>query len=334
MSKQQLTDQNDPQQLKFEATGCCICDIDDAEPIGVGEDFEYRTSNDTYLAVRCLRCNLVFLNPRPHSSELSKIYPDSYHAFAFEAEQYGLIHRVRQRLEIRRLMNFAKGLPAKLRVIDIGCGDGFHLDLLARKGPKAWSLEGIDADRRAASAAQAKGLRVHQGRIEDLQLESDSYDLALMIMTIEHLYDPAATLTEVRRILKPGGRLVVVTDNVGSPDFTWFKGRHWGGYHFPRHTVLFDKQTLGKLAEKCGFQVTTIRSAMSPVNWVYSVRNWIDDWGGPRWLVRQFSLESPLALAVGTAWDCGWTLLNRGAILHGTFAKSENLSSAEGEFIV
>ena len=42
---------------------------------------------------------------------------------------------------------------------------------------------------------------------------------------------------------------------------------------------------------------------MSPVNWVYSVRNALDDWGASRDLVDRFSLESPVALAAGTAFD-------------------------------
>ncbi len=321
MLQQSVEDFEANSNLQFEATRCCICKVDDAEPVGVGEDFEYRTSKDTFLAVRCRRCDLLFLNPRPASSEFERIYPDNYHAFAFDAKKFGLVHRVRQRLEARRLINFAKGMPEKIRVIDIGCGDGFHLELLASKGPKSWSLEGVDTDQRAVMAAREKGLKVHQGKIEELGLPSESFDLAFMIMTIEHLYEPTKTLAAVLDILKPGGRLVIVTDNVASPDFAFFKARHWGGYHFPRHAVLFDSKTLARTLESCGFEKKSVRTAMSPVNWVYLVRNWIDDWGGPRWLVRQFSLESPIALAAGTVWDSLWTAINRGAILHGIFVK-------------
>ena len=60
---------------------------------------------------------------------------------------------------------------------------------------------------------------------------------------------------------------------------------------------------------------------MSPVNWVYSVRNWLDDWGGPRWLVNRFGLKSVPALAAFTLLDTALTLVNCGAILHGTFEK-------------
>jgi ubiquinone/menaquinone biosynthesis C-methylase UbiE len=307
--------------LALEACRCAICGIDDAEPVGVGEDFEYRTCPDTFLAVRCLQCGLVFLNPRPAEEAMPRIYPDNYHAFDFTPESFGLVLRVRRKLESRRLLKFAKGIPADAKIIDIGCGDGFHLKLLRDSGPKTWSLEGVDTDARAVKAATSDGLTIHHGPLEDLQLPENRYHLALMIMTVEHLNDPVRTLREATRILAPGGRLVIVTDNTGSPDFWLFQGRHWGGYHFPRHTYLFNTATLAKLAENVGLKPRSIRTALSPVNWVYSCRNWVDDWGGPRWLVRFLSLKSPLALAVGTLWDLGWKILGRGAILQATFEK-------------
>ena len=40
---------------------CCLCEDDDAEPVAVGEDFEYRTSPDSFLAMRCRGCGLIYL---------------------------------------------------------------------------------------------------------------------------------------------------------------------------------------------------------------------------------------------------------------------------------
>ena len=90
---------------------CCICGVDDSEPIAVGEDFEYRTSSDTFQAVRCQRCGLVYLDPRPAVSEFDRIYPPSYHAFDFSAERFGLVYQVRRRLEARRLLSGAAAFP-------------------------------------------------------------------------------------------------------------------------------------------------------------------------------------------------------------------------------
>ena len=136
-----------------------------------------------------------------------------------------------------------------------------------------------------------------------------------MIQTIEHVDDPPAVLRSVRNLLRPGGRLVIVTDNVETLDFRLFGGRHWGGYHFPRHWNLFSRGTLGALADKVGFEVEEMATILSPVNWVYSVRNSLVDYEAPRWLVNLFSLASPVSLAFFTAFDFLFQMCGRGALL-------------------
>jgi SAM-dependent methyltransferase len=301
--------------LSLTPAECCLCLVDDAGPVAVGEDFEYRTSADTFLAVRCRRCGLVYLNPRPALAELPRIYPPSYHAFDFSAESFGLVYRVRRRLEARRLLAWCRGLKNDARLIDIGCGDGFHLGLLREFGPTGWRIEGVDTDAAAARAAARTGALIHCGALEDLALPRAAYDFAFLIQTIEHVADPPGLLSAVRDLLRPGGRVGVVTDNTASPDFTLFKGRHWGGYHFPRHWNLFDPPTLRLLARRAGLEVESLTTMVSPVNWVYSLHNLLVDYGAPRVLVDRFNLRSPLSLAAFTALDTLLSAAGRGALL-------------------
>lgn len=300
--------------LALVEVACCICETDDAEPVAVGEDFEYQTSPDSFRAVRCRSCGLVYLNPRPDIAELSRIYPPSYHAFDFSEQRYGIVFQVRRRLEARRLLASCRGLDATARVIDIGCGDGFHLRLLRDFGA-AFRLEGVDADPRAVEAARRDGLEVHHGLVERLALPRGGYDLAIMIQTLEHVEDPASLLRSVLALLRPGGRLVVVTDNVATLDFRLFGGRHWGGYHFPRHFNLFSCASLTTLARKVGFEVAELGTIVSPVNWVYSLRNLLVDYRAPRFLIDRFSLEAPPALALFTVFDWLNQALGHGALL-------------------
>lgn len=301
--------------ITLEHVPCCICGAVDGAPVGVGEDFEYHTSAQSFLAVRCPSCDLIYLDPRPSLASLPVIYPDDYHAFMFDEEQFGIVHKVRSRLEARRLLRAGRGLPADAHVLDVGCGDGFHLDLLRKHGPSGWFLHGVDTDERAAAAAGRRGLDVEVGSVEQSRIAPGSIDLALCIQTIEHVADPVTVLRSIGNLLKPGGRLYLITDNTGSPDFRLTKGRHWGGYHFPRHWNLFNKASLRKLAEASGMEVITLSTTTSPVNWTYSVRNMLVDWNAPSWLVNRFSLKAAPALAVFTAFDTMFTLIGRGALL-------------------
>jgi SAM-dependent methyltransferase len=307
--------------LELVPVACALCGADDGEPVAVGEDFEYRTSADSFLAVRCRRCGLLYLSPRPTARELPRIYPSTYHAFDFSPERFGFVYRVRRALETRRALAWCRGLPPAARVIDIGCGDGFHLKLLRAVNPDGWTLEGIDSSMRAVAAARAHDLTVHLGTIETVDLPEAEYDLALLIATIEHVADPVGVLAAVHRLLRPGGRAILVTDNANAPDFRLFGGRHWGGYHFPRHWNLFTRETLAALANRAGLEVVSIETTMSPVNWVYSLRNALDDWGAPRWIVNRFSLRSPVSLAAFTVVDTLCQLLGAGALLRASLRR-------------
>ncbi|MEO6813243.1 MAG: methyltransferase domain-containing protein [Ginsengibacter sp.] len=302
--------------LKLIQTQCCICESGDVETVGVGKDFEYDTSPDTFSAVRCHSCGLVFLNPRPDISEFEKIYPANYHAFNFSEKQFGIVYKIRSWLESKRLLKWCKSLPEDARILDVGCGDGFHLKLLREYGKKSWRPEGIDLDERAVEMARKSGLIVHRGNVESIDLPPGSYDLAYIVQTIEHVENPVEVLLGIRRLLKPGGKLVIVTDNTDSIDFGFFKKNYWGGYHFPRHWNLFNKNSMRKLAEKINFEVEVLESEVSPVNWVYSIHNWLVGKKAPNWLINRFTLGSPVSLSVFTMLDIILQTMKRGALLH------------------
>jgi SAM-dependent methyltransferase len=234
------------------------------------------------------------------------------------------VSRVRAKLETRRLLRYCAEAPADARILDIGCGDGFHLNLLRQFGPAGWMLEGLDVDPRAARFARESGLKVHLGYIEELNLPADSYDVVYSIQTIEHVSSPHAILSEVRRILKPGGTMVIVTDNTDSLDARLFRQSYWGGYHFPRHWNLFNRRALTRLAERAGLEVVRVDTVVSPVNWVYSIRNLLDGRGAPKWLVNRFTLNSPVSLGVFTMIDMVLQNLGRGALLNAYLRKPRN----------
>jgi ubiquinone/menaquinone biosynthesis C-methylase UbiE len=307
--------------LKLTFTKCCVCETDNAVPVGVGEDYEYRTGADTFLAVKCASCGLVYLNPRPDVSEFETIYPPNYHALDFSEKDFGIVYKIRSRLEAKRLLSWCKGLPNDAKILDVGCGDGFHLKLLKEYGEKNWTLEGVDLDKRAAEMAGKANLKVHVGTIENLNLPENHYDLAIMIQTIEHVENPDEILTAVKRVLKPNGKLVIVTDNTDSLDFNLFKNAYWGGYHFPRHWNLFNRKSLKKLAEKVGFETADLTTQVSPVNWVYSIHNALVDWNAPSFLIDQFTLKSTVSLSAFTTLDIGLQKLGKGALLRAVLRK-------------
>lgn len=303
---------------------CCICENDtSATIVGKGSDFEYQTSDDIFFAMRCPACGLVYIDPVPDVSEFGRIYPSTYHAYDFKEKNFRLIYKLRSLIERSRLLYHCRRLPDNARILDVGCGDGFHLDLLRKFGKKTWSLEGVEIDKRAVEAGKRKGLNIHHGEAGKIDLQKESYDLVLLIMTIEHVDKPADVLNAVKELLKKGGKVIIVTDNTSSIDFSFFRNGHWGGFHFPRHRNLFNRQSLSELAKKTGFEMMRINTITSPVNWVYSIHNTLVHRQRPKWLTRQFTLKSPISLAFFTVVDFVCQKLGKGALLQATLKKAD-----------
>jgi SAM-dependent methyltransferase len=144
------------------------------------------------------------------------------------------------------------------RMLDVGCGDGSIVKLAQDLG---WHAEGVDVDPEAVKKARRKGLTVRQGKIERQGYPADSFDLVLMNHVIEHVHDPLGTLTEIRRVLRPGGVAVVTTPNAGSWGHRRF-GRYWRGLEPPRHLHIFNGHNLCALTKSAGLAGASISSTL------------------------------------------------------------------------
>jgi len=140
--------------------------------------------------------------------------------------------------------------PAGGRLLEVGCGAGQTLEFMAELG---WQAEGLDFDPGAVEHARSRGLNVEHGVLEDMRYPEGHFDGVLMQHVIEHLPDPLRLLRECRRILKPGGRLVMSTPNTDSLGHRHF-GAAWVSLDPPRHLYLFTPGCLTQLLRKAGFQ--------------------------------------------------------------------------------
>jgi SAM-dependent methyltransferase len=92
------------------------------------------------------------------------------------------------------------------RILDVGCGTGTMLTYLARFG----NAEGVDIDAEAIEYCHARGLKkVIQSTADTLPFADGSFDLVTALDVIEHIDDDLGVLREIKRVLRPGGRLLL-----------------------------------------------------------------------------------------------------------------------------
>lgn len=96
-------------------------------------------------------------------------------------------------------------------VLDVGCGTGETLLYLKDQG-LAENVNGVDRSLLAVRYANKRGLKnVRQGEAERLTYKDNSFDLVLFLDVLEHIKDDARAVSEAKRVLRPGGRIIVTS---------------------------------------------------------------------------------------------------------------------------
>ena len=123
----------------------------------------------------------------------------------------------RARRQAQMLAGMLRDVTGPAVIIDLGCGDGSALAIAAEHNP-AHRFAGIDWSGDALRQAQAAGLTVVRASVSggSLPVADGAADVVIMSELIEHLVDPDGAVAEARRILRPGGSLLLSTPNLAA----------------------------------------------------------------------------------------------------------------------
>lgn len=145
-------------------------------------------------------------------------------------------------------LDYINNLPPG-KVLDVGCGLGFLLSGIYDK----WDKHGVEISEYGAEQAKQYG-KVLCGVLRAAKYESNSFDVVLCYHVIEHMKNPIDELIEIRRILKPRGKLVI-----GTPDFACELAKRFGSefrlLKDKTHISLFSSFSLFRLLKDLFFEV-------------------------------------------------------------------------------
>ena len=206
---------------------------------------------DKWRYLRCINCDLVSLYPRPSTEVLIDSYqaylplkPDEISKWASMMEP--VIVKSADLIETRLS-------PLKGKLLDIGCGYGFFLNRMKSRG---WQVEGIEISGPGRRYAMDKwNIHVYEQAIGHLCIPENSFDVVTLFYVIEHVHDPPELLKEVRRILKPGGLLLLRWPH--STPIIKILGplsKKLDLYHTPYHLYDFSPRSINKLLNLTGFK--------------------------------------------------------------------------------
>ena len=260
----------------MELTSCPLCGSEASE-VRYQVRNRHAESPRRFTFVECGECGLVYLNPRPGGDAMADYYPPTYDLYASSSSELSVPERWIVRYGLWKRCRPLVRHRSPGRILDIGCGKGHFLAAIR---DMRWEPVGIDSNPDAVESARDDlQIEAYCRRFRDNEFAAAAFDAVTMWDSLEHLHEPREALLEVKRILKPGGLLLLRVPSLDSLDARLF-GAFWAGLDPPRHLTVFSRETLVRLLTETGFTVE--RSwcmSGSHASFVLSLRSYLEQRG-------------------------------------------------------
>jgi SAM-dependent methyltransferase len=158
--------------------------------------------------------------------------------------------------------------------MDIGGGSGWILNQIRAADSRVQKSVVVDITASAADEARTHGHEFYCVPIEEFHT-TEKFDLVLALNLIEHVRTPGEVLKKIASLLSPTGVVLFKTPNYRSFDADVFRHRNWGGYHCPRHWVLYNKASFERATRTAGLEVISAQYTQGAPFWAISVIAWL-----------------------------------------------------------
>jgi 2-polyprenyl-3-methyl-5-hydroxy-6-metoxy-1,4-benzoquinol methylase len=196
--------------------------------------------------VKCVSCDLVYLNPILESEMLEKFYNS-------DAMNY-----MQNKILKSTYAEMLKTIVPSGKLLEIGCSVGYFLD--AAKEIGNWKLFGIEPNEKAARYVREQlNIKIFNDFADDLLLKEKFFDAIVSFEVIEHITNPTELIESCYRLLKNNGYLIMSTPNINGFDFKILKKYH-RSYSPPGHCLYFTPQTFQSLLKRAGFREIIINT--------------------------------------------------------------------------
>ena len=204
------------------------------------KDFTIKIDNETELLVT---------SPQPSVDEIGSYYEsDEYNSHSDEAKSiFDKVYEFVKTINLKSKYSIiSENLDEVGSVLDIGCGAGDFLNFCKNKG---WSVSGVEPTKKAREISEQKlGIKINR-ELSLEHFEDNSYDVVTMWHVLEHRFDIMETVAHLKRIVKPGGLIIIALPNYKSYDAKFYK-QFWAAYDVPRHLFHFSRKTMEIIFQK------------------------------------------------------------------------------------
>jgi len=202
--------------------------------------------------IRCLKCNHIQIYPIPTLNDEKKFYDENLQDK--NINDIGSIKRARRKMmpdNIRRAKLVSKIITKRSRILEIGSGHGFFLDIMKKNGYNVTGFE-ISKEKRKYSK------KVTNASVLDININEKistvkPFDIVVLFHTLEHIIDPVIMLKNIKKLLKPKGKVLVEVPNCD--DFHLELNKFYKEFYWERaHIHYFNSKSLKTVIHLGGFK--------------------------------------------------------------------------------
>jgi 2-polyprenyl-3-methyl-5-hydroxy-6-metoxy-1,4-benzoquinol methylase len=255
----------------FEDAFCPLCGISAKQSKMFSAPDRYNNLPGVFSVSRCDECGLVFQSPRPKEECVGLYYPDRAGYYNPIKTENNAIKEWLTNSILRNYFGYRnlgssnvflfmllfpvyfvffrhQSIPRFIRdgrLLDIGCSSGNKLKWMREIG---WCVSGIETNRKAVDAGRRDGLDVAHGSMFDVDFPKESFDVIIMDMVLEHLYDPIQALNLVSKWLKKDGQLIFTIPTFDGVEFKIYKDYAYA-LQMPTHITFFGRRHIKRALE-------------------------------------------------------------------------------------
>lgn len=227
---------------------CPVCGSGDLQEVLQVKDFT--VSQELFPVVACKSCTLLFTQDVPDANSISPYYRSEDYISHTNTSK-GLVNKLYQAVRgitmkmKRKLIEKQSGLK-KGSLLDMGCGTGTFIHAMQQSG---WLVTGMEPDDTARAAGkQAYGLNIDSPD-QFYNLPAESFDVITLWHVLEHVHDLHQYIAQLKKILKPNGRIFIAVPNYQAGEQEVYKA-YWAAYDVPRHLYHFSPQSIRVLMQQ------------------------------------------------------------------------------------
>ena len=237
-----------------ELINCPVCGSQELGPFLSTRDFFL--SGEEFTISKCGKCGFRFTNPRPEANELGRYYQSTDYISHSNTRKglFASVYQLVRKYTLSRKYALLRKFHQQGKILDIGCATGQFLNYMESRG---WVATGIEPDEKTRNRAISEfGLKVFPE--DQLNVfENASFDVISMWHVLEHVSMLDQRMEQLKRLLKPGGTLIVALPNCNAYDARKY-GMFWAGYDVPRHLYHFTSADVEFLFGKYGFKIIRV----------------------------------------------------------------------------